>query len=141
MLGVVEPTGNGIGGDLFAMVWDAKEEKLHGLNGSGRSPRNLTMEHLHEQGLKSMPSLGPLPVTVPGCVDSWFELHDKFGKLPMSEVLEPGFETELRRELARRGHSVGLGRSGFGGYQAVARTAEGWSGASESRKDGYARGF
>ena len=89
LLGLVEPTGNGIGGDLFAIVWDPKEKKLFGLNGSGRSPASLTIEHFREKGLKTIPPNGPLPVSVPGTVDAWFELHRKFGKLPMSEVLAP----------------------------------------------------
>lgn len=89
LLGLVEPTGNGIGGDLFAIVWDPKEKKLFGLNGSGRSPASLTLEHFREKGLKTIPPNGPLPVSVPGTVDAWFELHRKFGKLPMSEVLAP----------------------------------------------------
>lgn len=89
MLGLVEPTGNGIGGDLFAIVWDAKTRKLYGLNASGRSPKSLTPEHFKKLGLKSIPSHGPLPVTVPGCVDGWFELHQKFGKLPMAQILAP----------------------------------------------------
>ncbi len=89
MLGLVEPTGNGIGGDLFAIVWDAKAKKLHGLNASGRSPKSLTLEHLQELGLDRIPAYGPLPVSVPGCVDGWFELHGKFGELPMRKVLAP----------------------------------------------------
>jgi gamma-glutamyltranspeptidase len=89
VLGLVEPTGNGMGGDLFAIVWDAKTKKLHGLNASGRSPYSLSMEHFKKLGLKSIPPLGPLPVSVPGCVDGWFELHKKFGKLPMTTVLAP----------------------------------------------------
>ena len=89
VLGLVEPTGNGMGGDLFAIVWDAKTKKLHGLNASGRSPYSLTMEYFKKQNLKSIPPLGPLPVSVPGCVDGWFELHKKFGKLPMATVLAP----------------------------------------------------
>lgn len=92
MLGLVEPTGNGIGGDLFAMVWDSKGKKLHGLNASGRSPMSLRMEHFEELGLTKIPSYGPLPVSVPGAVDGWFELHKKFGKLPMSELLAPAIQ-------------------------------------------------
>ena len=88
-LGLMEPTGNGMGGDLFAIVWDAKAKKLHGLNASGRSPKSLTLAHLQELGLDKIPALGPLPVSVPGCVDGWFELHAKFGKLPMEKVLAP----------------------------------------------------
>jgi gamma-glutamyltranspeptidase/glutathione hydrolase len=89
MLGLVEPTGNGIGGDLFAIVWDAREARLHGLNASGRSPQSLTRQMLLDQGLQSIPSHGPLPVSVPGCVDGWFELHERLGRLPLGEILAP----------------------------------------------------
>jgi len=88
-LGLMEPTGNGVGGDLFAIVWDAKTGKLHGYNGSGRSPRSLTLRWLVDHGYKDVPAYGPLPVSVPGCVDGWFALHGKFGKLPMSRLLAP----------------------------------------------------
>lgn len=88
VLGLVEPTGCGIGGDLYAIVWQQKEQKLHGLNASGRSPATLTLDTLKAQGDK-IPSYGPLPVSVPGAVDGWFELHNKFGKLPMTELLAP----------------------------------------------------
>jgi len=89
VLCLVEPTGCGIGGDLFAMVWDAEEQRLFGLNASGRSPAALTPEHFRERGLARIPSHGPLPVTVPGCVDGWFELHGRFGRLSMEELLAP----------------------------------------------------
>jgi gamma-glutamyltranspeptidase/glutathione hydrolase len=69
MEGVVEPHVNGIGGDLFAIVWDAKTKKLYGLNGSGRSPKSLTLAEFKKRGLTHIPSLGPLPVSVPGAVD------------------------------------------------------------------------
>ena len=88
MEGVVEPHVNGIGGDLFAIVWDAKTKKLYGLNGSGRSPKSLTLAEFKKRGLTHIPSTGPLPVSVPGCVDAWFELHKKFGSMPMAKVLE-----------------------------------------------------
>ena len=88
-LGLMEPTGSGIGGDLFAIVWDGKSRKLYGLNASGRSPSSLTLEYFEEQGLDKVPPYGPLPVTVPGCVDGWFALHDRFGKLDMRDVLAP----------------------------------------------------
>src|SRR5687768_5226960 len=82
-LGLMEPTGNGIGGDLFAIVWDAKSRKLHGLNASGRSPQSLTLAKLREElrklNSRTIPPRGPLPVSVPGTVDGWFELHGKFG--------------------------------------------------------------
>ena len=88
-LGLMEPTGNGLGGDLFAIVWNSKEQKLYGLNASGRSPKGLTMEEFRNRGLEMIPSRGPLPVSVPGVVDGWFELHKRFGKLPMREILDP----------------------------------------------------
>nr|WP_283164224.1 gamma-glutamyltransferase [Shewanella corallii] len=89
MLGLVEPTGSGIGGDLFAIVWSAKDKQLYGLNASGRSPKSLTLEILQARGLDYLPPYGPLPVSVPGAVDGWFELHNKFGKLPMKDLLAP----------------------------------------------------
>ncbi len=89
VLGLVEPTGCGIGGDLFAIVWDAKSQRLHGLNGSGRSPRSLTLARLRELGFDKIPSFGPLSLSVPGAVDGWFELHKRFGRLSMKELLAP----------------------------------------------------
>jgi gamma-glutamyltranspeptidase/glutathione hydrolase len=99
-LGLMEPTGNGIGGDLFAIVWDARSERLYGLNASGRSPRSLTREWFAENGIDRIPKFGPLPVSVPGTVDGWFELHGRFGRLPMQEVLRPTID------YARNGHPV-----------------------------------
>ena len=89
VLALVEPVGCGPGGDLFAIVWEAKAKKLHGLNGSGRSPASLTLEELRSRGLQRIPSLGPLPVSVPGCVDGWCELSKRFGRLPLEQVLAP----------------------------------------------------
>jgi len=89
VLGLMEPTGCGIGGDLFAIVWDSKSGKLHGLNASGRSPATLTLEYFKKNNINQIPAFGPLPVSVPGCVDGWFELHAKFGKLSMGEILAP----------------------------------------------------
>jgi len=89
VLGVVEPTGCGIGGDLFAIVWDAERGRLAGLNGSGRSPRSLTLEKLRAMGLQRIPPHGPLPVSVPGAVDGWFTLHETYGRVPMTRVLAP----------------------------------------------------
>ena len=89
VLGLVEPTGNGIGGDLFAIVWDANTKKLYGLNASGRSPYELTLNYFKENGYEKIPSYGPLPVSVPGCIDGWFELHERFGSLPMKTILNP----------------------------------------------------
>lgn len=88
-LGLMEPTGCGIGGDLFAIVWDAKSQKLYGLNASGRSSKALSLKFFLEKGMSSIPSYGPLPVTVPGCVDGWFELHRRFGKLPVHDLFQP----------------------------------------------------
>ena len=88
-LGLMEPTGNGIGGDLFAIVWIENEKKLYGLNASGRSPEGLSLEYFKENDFKSIPAYGPLPVSVPGCVDGWFELHEKFGKIKMRDILSP----------------------------------------------------
>jgi gamma-glutamyltranspeptidase/glutathione hydrolase len=88
-LGLMEPTGSGIGGDLFAIVWDAETEKLYGLNASGRSPASLDLDVFVKAGLKRIPARGPLPVTVPGCVDGWFELHRRFGRIPMEQILAP----------------------------------------------------
>ena len=89
VIGLVEPTGSGVGGDLFAIVWDAKSQKLYGLNASGRSPKSLTLDYFKKEGITHIPSRGPLPVSVPGCVDGWFELHKKFGKISMTEILSP----------------------------------------------------
>lgn len=88
-LGLMEPTGNGIGGDLFAIVWDPKTRKLYGYNGSGRSPKALTLAEFEKRGLTDIPPHGPLPVSVPGTVDAWFALHERFGRRPMRENLAP----------------------------------------------------
>lgn len=90
-LGLMEPVGCGIGGDLYAIVWDPKTGKLHGYNGSGRSPAGRSLEDLrHKLGSRTdMPSHGSLTVTVPGTIDGWYALHQRFGKLPMDQVLNP----------------------------------------------------
>jgi gamma-glutamyltranspeptidase/glutathione hydrolase len=95
-LGLMEPISCGVGGDLFAIVWDAKTQKLYGINGSGRSPIGLSYEQMKSEldklGAKEIPKFGVLPISVPGTVDAWFELHDKFGRLPMSEDLAPAIQ-------------------------------------------------
>jgi gamma-glutamyltranspeptidase/glutathione hydrolase len=100
MQGLVEPTACGVGGDLFAIEWDAESQHLYGLNASGRSPYSLTLDYFREQGIERIPAHGPLPVSVPGCVDGWFELHARFGKLPMEDILAPAIS------YARRGFPV-----------------------------------
>jgi len=93
-LGLMEPVSNGVGGDLFAIVWDAKTRKLYGLNASGRSPLGLNYEQMKAELAKTanpdhIPPRGFLPISVPGAVDGWFALHGKFGKLPMKDLLAP----------------------------------------------------
>ena len=88
-LGLMEPTACGIGGDLFAIVWDAEKGELTGRNASGRSPESLTLQHFRDLGLKGIPYLGPLTVSVPGAVDGWYELHERYGRLPMTDLLAP----------------------------------------------------
>jgi gamma-glutamyltranspeptidase/glutathione hydrolase len=99
-LGLMEPTGSGVGGDLFAIVWDPKTRKLYGYNGSGRSPQSLSLEWFQQHDYQAVPSFGPLPVTVPGAVDGWFALHERFGRLPMAKILEPAIG------YAREGHPM-----------------------------------
>lgn len=90
MLGVVEPMSCGIGGDLFAIYWDNKTQKLYGLNASGRSPYRLTRRVFKERGMDTIPFEGPLSWSVPGCVSGWEELRCRFGSRPLSALLEPG---------------------------------------------------
>ena len=115
-LGLMEPTGNGIGGDLFAIVWDPETGEVYGLNASGRSPQGLTLERLKAaldslaaadvtESSEQIPLWGPLPVSVPGAVDGWFELHERFGNLPMADVLAP---------------AIGYAREGFPLSQVIA---------------------
>ena len=89
VLGVVEPGSNGIGGDLFAMVYEAKSGRLYGLNASGWAPSGLTIDFLEARGIRSMPQEGINSVTVPGCVAGWEALHRRFGKMPFSRLLSP----------------------------------------------------
>ena len=92
-LGLMEPHMCGVGGDLFAIVWDAKTKQLHGLNASGRSPKSLLFDtlqkRLKEMDLDRIPVEGALSISVPGAVDGWFSLHQRFGSLPVATLLEP----------------------------------------------------
>ncbi|WP_438728461.1 gamma-glutamyltransferase family protein [Parasphingorhabdus sp. DH2-15] len=102
-LGLMEPTGNGIGGDLFAIIYDPKTNQLYGINGSGRSPKGQTLKQLKDKlgaDATSIPPVGSLPVTVPGTVDAWFTMHQRFGTLPMRENLAPTIG------YARDGHPI-----------------------------------
>jgi gamma-glutamyltranspeptidase / glutathione hydrolase len=100
VLGVAEPMMNGVGGDLFAIYWESKTGKLYGLNASGWAPRALTIEHLRGKGITKMPQTGIDAVTVPGAVDGWAKLHDRFGKLPWKRLLAPAIF------YARKGFAV-----------------------------------
>lgn len=103
-LGLMEPTGSGIGGDLFAIVWSAEDQKLYGLNASGRSPMGLSYEEMKKEiekrGSNGIPAYGVLPISVPGAVDGWFQLHKKLGSMPMDDILAPSIE------YARQGFPV-----------------------------------
>jgi gamma-glutamyltranspeptidase/glutathione hydrolase len=94
MLGLVEPTGNGIGGDIFVIVWDPRTRRLYGHNGSGRSPRDLSFNEMRREARRrgnpnAVPSFGAASVSVPGTVDGWFALHERFGRTPMADLLAP----------------------------------------------------
>lgn len=91
-LTVVEPTSNGIGGDAFALVWMKDQGQLYGLNGSGPAPKNISIEKLKQQGHEKMPVHGWTPVTVPGVPSAWATLSERFGRLPLTEVLKPAIE-------------------------------------------------
>lgn len=88
-LGFSDPAMNGIGGDMFVIVWSEEDQQLYGLNASGKAPMDLTLEDLKEMGLESIPASSPHSVTVPGTVDGWYELNERFGKLEMSTLLQP----------------------------------------------------
>ena len=100
VLGLTEPTGCGIGGDLFAMVWEAGKDAPAGLNASGRAPRSLNVDVFRKAGLENIPARGPLPVSTPGAVDGWFELHGRYGRMDFAELLRPAIA------LAREGFPV-----------------------------------
>ncbi len=117
-LGLMEPTGNGIGGDLFAIVWDAEKKELVGLNASGRAPQAMTIEYFQDNKIDTIPPYGPLPVSVPGTVDGWFELHERYGRLPMTDLLAP---------------AIGYARDGFPVSEVIAY----YLGRSEKRIGHY----
>jgi gamma-glutamyltranspeptidase/glutathione hydrolase len=91
-LGLMEPTGCGIGGDLFVIIWSAEDKKLYGLSASGCSPEKLNIKYFKDRGMTKIPSYGPLPVTVPGCIDGWFEMNSKFGTINMEQILAPAIK-------------------------------------------------
>jgi gamma-glutamyltranspeptidase/glutathione hydrolase len=99
VLGLVEPTGCGIGGDLFAIIWSADEKKLFGLNSSGPAPKNISINKLKQKGLEKIPPYGPLPVTVPGAVAGWASIHKKFGLLEFNKTPKKG-EIFINKNLA-----------------------------------------
>ncbi len=100
-LGFLEPTANGIGGDCFVMLWDPAQKTVVGLNGSGRSPRGLSLAEVRRRAVNNhIPAYGAVSVSVPGAVDAWWEMHKRYGKLPWAEVLEPA------ANLAERGAPV-----------------------------------
>ena len=114
VLGLVEPTGCGIGGDLFAIVWDEKTNQLYGLNSSGPASKKMSIDYVKQQGFEKIPAYGALPVTVPGAVAGWSALHDKFGKLPFENLFNNAIDyanngfpvTELIAYYLKRSSSV-----------------------------------
>ena len=114
VLGLVEPTGCGIGGDLFAIVWDEKTNQLYGLNSSGPASKKMNIDYVKQQGFEKIPAYGALPVTVPGAVAGWSALHDKFGKLPFENLFNNAIDyanngfpvTELIAYYLERSSSV-----------------------------------
>lgn len=117
-LGLMEPVSNGVGGDLFAIVWDPDSQRLRGFNGSGRSPLNLTKDVFAREGItKSIPLFGKFSVSTPGCVDGWYQLHREYGNLPMEKILKP---------------TIGYAFDGHPVPEIIARS---WRGEIESRKE------
>ena len=101
-LGFLEPMMCGVGGDLFALVWDAKAKKLHGINASGPAPSSLTIDKVKPEPDGTIPLRSPYAWTVPGCVDGWFRLHERFGRLPMAELLAPAIRAARQGEPVPR---------------------------------------
>jgi gamma-glutamyltranspeptidase/glutathione hydrolase len=120
-LGLMEPTSCGIGGDLYVLVWDAKTQKLYGLNASGRSPYKATREFFAERKLRDIPTSGPLSWSVPGCVDGWEELRKRFGTMTFAQLLEPSIR------YAEEGHPVPEVIAGYwrSSERILSRTPEG----------------
>lgn len=116
-MGLMEPMSCGIGGDLFVIYWDAKSQKLYGLNASGRSPYQLTRQVFADRGLSQIPATGPLAWSVPGCVDGWAELNRRFGTLPLKTLLQP---------------SINYAETGFPVSEIIARS---WQGAEQALRD------
>jgi gamma-glutamyltranspeptidase/glutathione hydrolase len=114
---LMEPTGSGIGGDLFALVWREQDRSLSGLNASGRSPAGLEFDWFADNGYERIPGIGPLCVSVPGAVDGWFELHEKYGRMPMADLLAP---------------AIAYARNGFPVTGVIAAT---WQREAERLKD------
>ena len=96
MLAVVYCNACGLGGDAFALVWDPGDSRLHGFNGSGRSPAALTIDAARSAGRETMPARGPLPIDVPGAVDAWAQLLDRFGRRTLADALSPAAEPRRR---------------------------------------------
>src|SRR5579859_2162461 len=118
-LGVMEPMSCGIGGDLFAIVWDAKSGKLHGLNASGRAPRAISASKVKTDANGSIGLSSPSSWTVPGAVDGWFELHAKFGRLPMKDLLAPAIRAAREGAPIPRVIASEWRTSGEAGYAAT----------------------
>src|SRR5438477_7795159 len=118
VLGVTEPMMNGMGGDLFAIYWDAKTGKLYGLNSSGWAPQGLTLERLKQKGVTQMPTFGIDAVTVPGAVAGWNALHNRFGKLPWNELFKPAIH------YADRGYPVPELIHGFWAQEGISQDPE-----------------
>src|SRR5205814_1519531 len=100
-LHVTSPFVNGMGGDLFALIYEAKSGKVYGFNGSGRAPAALTIDHVRGQGHERMPRRGPLSISVPGCVDAWSQIHGRFGTIAWADLIRPAIS------YAREGHPAG----------------------------------
>src|SRR5580704_7355952 len=117
MLGLVEPMSNGMGGDIFVCYWDSKTQKLYGLNGSGRSPYALTREIFQQKGLKDVPGKGVLSWSVPGCVDGWDQLRQRFGTMSFEQLLAPAIQYAEEgfpvSEIIGGGWGRGEGRTGL----------------------------